>query len=147
MTTPSLARVQRASTARHFLTTVSVNGRSLGQFDRMTGGNTVGESVKHTVNGVRRVALGGGPRDTEDVTVSRAFVHTRDHRLARELRPLVNKGVVVISRQPLDADGKPYDRPETYTGLLTSVGYPEFDADSTDLSMLELGVAIDGEVG
>lgn len=147
MTTPTAPGIERASTARHFLTTVSVNGRSLGQFDRMSGGNTVGESVKHTVKGVRRVALGGGPIDNEDVTVGRAFVHTRDHALARELRPLVNTASVVISRQPLDAENKPYGRPETHTGVLTGVTYPDYDADSSELSELALMVAVDGEVG
>lgn len=147
MTTPTAPAIDRASTASHFLTTVAVNGKSLGQFGTFGGGNTTGEVTKHTVNGVRRVALGGGPRDTDDVTVSRAFVHTRDHALARELRPLVNKASVVISRQPLDADGRPYDRPEVYTGVLTGVMYPEFDEDSNDVATFELTVTVDGEPG
>jgi hypothetical protein len=136
----------RATTARHFLTTVAVNGRSLGQFDGMSGGNTSAESPKHTVNGTTRVAL-GGPRDTEDVTVSRAFYYDRDHALARELRNLCGLAEVSISRQPLDRDGRPFDRPEVFSGVLQSVGYPEYDSESTDVSRLELVVTVDGEVG
>lgn len=138
----------RTSTARHFITTVTVAGRNLGRFDAKSGGGTTAESVKHTSSSFkgRRAAL-GAPSEVEDVTVSRFFDHTRDHNLARDLRRRVGIAEVTINQQPLDSNGAPFGRPEVYTGILVGVMYPEFNVDSSDLSMLELTVSVDGEVG
>lgn len=152
MTTPAIPTAvparsrDRASTSRLFVTTATVNGVSVGEWDSMTGGATTAESTKHTVRGVRRVAL-GGPRDTEDVTLARPFVRGRDHDLARQLRTLAGLAEVTISRQPLDPDGRPFGRPELYTGVLRSVTYPDYSAEGNDVAMLELTVTVDGEVG
>lgn len=153
MTTPLFstsppAGPSRASSARHFLTFVTVNGTSIGEFDAMAGGGTTSESSKHTPGSSpsRRVAM-GGPQDVEDVTVRRSFVRDRDHELARQLRRVSGLAEVIITRQPLGADRLPFGRPEVFTGVLQTVNYPEHDSESTDTSMLELVVTVDGEVG
>jgi hypothetical protein len=143
--TPPSAAATRATTSRHYVTTVSVNGVSLGEFEAMSGGSVAAESPKHTVGGSRRVAM-GGPRETDDVTVSRSFYYDRDHDLARQLLALAGEAEVVINRAPLDRDGRPFGRPLVYTGVLSTVTYPEQDAESSDLSRLELTVTVDGDV-
>lgn len=138
----------RTSTARHFLTTVTVNRESLGKFDMMSGGATTAESVRHSSSSFkgRRAAL-GSPPEVADVTVGRFFDYERDHALARRLRPLVGLAEVTVARQPLDVNGSPFGSPEVFTGILNGVTYPDFNADSSDLSMLELAITPDGEVG
>lgn len=138
----------RTSTARHFQVSVTVNGRSLGTFDQMSGGATTAEATKHSSSSFlgRRAAL-GNPPETEDVTLRRFFDYERDHAEAKSLRPLVGLAEVTVSRQPKDINGSPYGRPEIYTGVLSGIVYPEFNVDSSDLSLLELTVTVDGDVG
>lgn len=137
----------RTSTARHFLTTVTVAGKSYGKFDGFSGGGTSAESVKHASSSFkgRRAAL-GSPSEVEDATVWRFFDYERDFALLRAFRPLVGLAEVTISRQPLDANGSPFGSPEVYTGVLSGVNPPEHDTDSNDLSKIELTVTVDGEV-
>lgn len=154
MTTPLTAplipdnavRGGRASTASHFLVTVTVNGVQIGEFDAMSGGDPTNETSKHVTGGRRRVALPGIP-DVADVVVRRAFYHQRDHSIARQLRALIDRAEVTISRQPLDGDRRPFGRPDLFSGVLAGVTYPETDQESTDVSMLELTVTVDGQVG
>lgn len=141
MTTPA----QRASTASHFYVTATVDGERLGAFDTFTGGNVSAEVSKRRAGGARtRRATLGGPRDVDDVTIAREFVHTRDHALAASLEQKVGAtSSATITRQPLDANGSPFGRVKTYTGVLSNVAYPDADSDSADTAMLELTFVVE----
>jgi hypothetical protein len=141
MTTPN-----RASTQRHFRVRASVNGVSLGQFDSRSGGGTSAENAKHTPGSApsSQVAL-GGPRSTEDVTVSRAFVATRDHDLIRRFRPLCGLAEMTVTQSPLDKDGREFGRPDVWTGVLQMIGPPDYDANSADVSTFDIVMTADGD--
>jgi hypothetical protein len=141
MTTPN-----RASTQRHFRVRASVNGVSLGQFDSRSGGGTSAENAKHTPGSApsSQVAL-GGPRSTEDVTVSRAFVATRDHDLIRRFRPLCGLAEMSVEQIPLDRNGREFGRPDVWTGVLQMIGPPDYDANSSDVSSFDIVMTADGD--
>lgn len=141
MTTPN-----RASTARHFRVRAAINGQDLGVFDSRTGGGTTAENAKHTPGSApsSRVAL-GGPRTTDDVTVSRSFVATRDHDLIRSFRPLCGLAEMTVTQVPLDKDGREFGRPEVWTGVLATIGPPEYDGESSDVARFEIGMTTDGD--
>lgn len=141
MTTPN-----RASTSRHFRVRASINGQDLGVFDTRTGGTTTAENSKHTPGSApsARVAL-GGPRTTDDVTIGRAFVASRDHDLIRLFRPLCGLAEMSVTQVPLDKDGREFGRPEVWTGVLLSIGPPDYDAESSDVARFEITMTTDGD--
>lgn len=143
MTTP--AQQGRASTASHFYCTLTVAG--VGGpfvFDTFTGGTVSAEVNKRRAGGSRgKRATLGGPREVEDVTMAREFVGPRDHDLGTQLEAVAGSAECVATRQPTDANGVPYGRVKTYTGILQAVAYPEADSDSSDVSMLEVTVVVE----
>lgn len=141
MTTPN-----RASTQRHFRVRAAINGVDLGQFDSRSGGGTSAENAKHTPGSSpsSQVAL-GGPRSTEDVTVSRGFVATRDHDLIRRFRPLCGLAEMTVTQIPLDKDGREFGRPDVWTGVLQMIGPPDYDANSSDVSTFDIVMTADGD--
>ncbi|MEO6205218.1 MAG: hypothetical protein ABIO67_07550 [Mycobacteriales bacterium] len=141
MTTPS-----RASTNRHFRVRATINGTDIGRFDTRTGGTTTAENAKHTPGSApsSQVAL-GGPRVTEDVTISRAFVASRDHDLIRLYRPQAGLAEMTVTQVPLDKDGREFGRPEVWTGVLMTIGPPDYDSNSSDVSMFEIVLTADGD--
>lgn len=143
MTTPT-----RASSQRHFDIYVSVNGRDLGPFDTKSGGEPTSEASKFAsgTSPDKRATL-GGPADVSDVTVMREYHYTRDLEETRLLRPLVGKASVTVSVQPLDADLRPYGRPDIFTGVLSGVTPVEVDKDSGDRAMWGLTMQVDGAAG
>lgn len=138
----------RTSTARHFITTVSVNGLALGMCDGSDAISVSAESTKHSSSSFkgRRAAL-GSPPETEDIAVWWFYDYERDHARGQFLRPLVGIGEVTISKQPKDKNGSPFGRPNIITGVLNGVEDPEHDEDSNDLSKFRLVVSVDGDVG
>lgn len=141
MTTPD-----RASTQRHFRVRASIDGVDIGVFDRRSGGTTTAENGKHTPGSApsSRVAL-GGPRTTEDVTVSRDFVATRDHELIRLYRPRCGLAEMTVSQVPLDKDGREFGRPDVWTGVLQTIGPPDYDGGSAELSSFDIVMTTDGD--
>ena len=141
MSTPN-----RASTQRHFRVRAAINGQDLGEFDSRSGGTTSAENAKHTPGSApsARVAL-GGPRTTEDVTIGRAFVATRDHDLIRLFRPLCGLAEMTVTQVPLDKDSREFGRPEVWTGVLQMIGPPEYDANATDVARFEVVLTCDGD--
>lgn len=141
MTTPD-----RASTGRHFRVRAAINGVDIGVFDRRSGGTTTAENSKHTPGSApsARVAL-GGPRVTDDVTVGRDFVASRDHDLIRTFRPLCGLAEMSVSQVPLDKDGREFGRPDVWTGVLQTIGPPDYDSGSADLSNFDVVMTTDGD--
>ena len=141
MTTP-----ERASTARHFRVRAAINGIDLGNFDTRTGGGTSADVGTHTPGSSpsARVAL-GGPRTTEDVTITRGFVASRDHDLIRQFRPLTGLAEMTVTQIPLDKDGREFGRPDVWTGVLQMIGPPDYDANSADTSTFTVVMVADGD--
>lgn len=126
---------------------VSLNGKSLGVFDKMSGGELDSEVSKYRAGGLAPETVLGGPTTVSDITVSRIYSLDVDHSInLPKLKAAVGSGRVTVTRQPLDADGNRYGRAVVYTGILKKVGLPDVDSQSNDPGMLELEVACDSTV-
>ncbi len=144
MTTPN----ERASNTGMFRTTVRVDGEDLGIFDTCEGGGTSSEISKRRPGTARSMrATYGGPQDTDDVTVSREWVRSRDYPLQRRLRKKIGWAEVVVTRVPLDPrfNVPSGAEPEILVGgLLGNMNPPDSDSAGNDTAMLSL-VVVGGE--
>lgn len=130
------------STQRQYEVHVVIDGRDLGVWDTLTGGNFDSDEVKHRDGGMGpEQALGGAPT-TENVTVGRRFKKGRDETLVTWLRPRRNKRSQA-TQIPLDENKNPYGDPIVYVGVLKAVNPPDADSNSSDVAMLELEISTD----
>jgi hypothetical protein len=139
---------ERASNTAMFRTTVTVDGEDLGIFDNLEGGGVVAGVTKRRPGTSRsKRATYGGPQDTDDVTVSREWLRSRDYPLQRRLRRKAGWADAVVTRVPLDPrfEVPTGAEPEILVGgLLSAVNSPDSDSDGDDTAMLSL-VIVGGE--
>jgi hypothetical protein len=129
-----------------WLTNVTVDGTSLGVFDKKSGGSMTGQETKYRPGGSATQVSLGGPVDVENVTVSRIYVRERDHVLSKQLMGRVGKAVVTVAQQPLDENLTPWGAPIVYTGRLTKITVPDADSNSQGASLFELEVSTQGTI-
>ena len=130
-----------------YAVTVTVNGVSLGTFDKLSGGEIDSEETKYRPGGMGSEVALGGPRTTSNVTVSRIYSLDADHSVnLPTLKASVGKAQVTVSKQPLDVDGNAYGSPVVYQGVLKNVKLPDHDSVSNDPGMLELEVSTNATV-
>lgn len=125
--------------------TVTIDGRPMGVWDTLSGGESDSEETKYKPGGMQPEVSLGGSRSIGNLTLARL--------LGREdwdfMRGLMNKtGVVgcIVSRQPLDGDGNPWGRPLTYRGTLKTVTPGDTDSNSSDAQTWEIVVSTEGSV-
>lgn len=125
---------------------VSVDGRDLGTFDKLTGGEIDSEETTFKPGAMgARISLGGSV-NVGAVTVSVLYDLARIHTLVHWLISRVGKGSAVVSKQPLDVDGIAFGRPIVYSGKLKQVNPPEVDSESSDAALIELEITPAGTV-
>src|SRR5262245_20075927 len=125
---------------------VSVDGRDLGTWDKLTGGEIDSEETTYKPGGMgARISLGGSV-NVGNVTVSRLYDHAKVHTIVHWLISRVGKGNVTVKKQPLDINGNAFGRPLAYTGRLKQVNPPEVDSEASDASQLELEITPVGTV-
>ena len=134
------------TTAQHAQVTVNIEltrGRmtSLGIFDARSGGETTAEVSKHRSGGLGAELVFAGLPSHGDITLSRAYLKTRDHELARTLRKRTG-AKVTVSEAILDEDGVVWGSPVVSTGVLTGVNPGDVDSNSSDPRILELTATI-----
>jgi hypothetical protein len=127
-------------------TTVVIDGRNLGTFDTLTGGETDTDELTYRPGGMGPVVSLGGLTTIGQVVVGRLYRLERDHVLVHWLMGRVGKGEAVVSKQPLDPDGNAWGKPLTYRGVLKRVTPPEVDSNSTEAATIELEVTPRGAV-
>lgn len=117
--------------------TVAVDGVDLGSFMTKSGGQSSGESLKiRPAGGEQEIAL-SSTKSYDNVTVAKLY--TDDIRSKRLwLDSKVNKAVMVVSEQPLDADDNPFGTPDVYRGLLIRFTPPDRDANANSEATCEL---------
>jgi len=126
--------------------TVAVDGRDLGTWDKLTGGEIDSDDTTYRPGGMApRVSLGGA-QSVGNVTVSVLYDLQAIHPLVHWLISRVGKGIVAIKKTPLDADGNAAGRPLTYSGRLKQVHPPEVDSEASDAGLLELEMTPSGTV-
>jgi hypothetical protein len=123
---------------------VSVNGVSLGTFDKMSGGGYDSEETKYKPGGMAPEVSLGGSRTVGNVTVSRLFRLERDLALVPTLKAAVGTGQVTVTKQSLDRNRNPYGTPDVYTGTLKAFNPPEPDSESNDAALFELEISSNG---
>lgn len=116
--------------------TLVVNGKALGVWDKMTGGAPVGATSVYRPGGMGEPRARGGAKSVEAVTLTRLY----DHAIYSSLLPLVGKGDVVVTKQPLDVDGIAFGAPLVYKGVLAKADPSEVDSSSSDNAEMSIEV-------
>lgn len=129
-----------------YAVTFTLDGRDLGVWDKLSGGEIDSEETKYKPGSMAPSVSLGGSTEVGNLTVSRLYVLNRDHDNIHWMISRAGKGNCVLSRQPLDADGNAYGRPLVYTGKLKTVTPPEVDSESSDAALLECEVTPAGTV-
>lgn len=129
-----------------WLISLSIDGRDLEVWDKISGGEVDSEESKYRPGGMAAEISLGGTRTIGEITISREYDRLRDHPLLSWLFNRVGAGRCVIGRQPLDYNGAPSGNPTTYTGTLKTVTPPDVDSMSNDPALLELAVTPDGTI-
>ena len=138
--------------------TAQVGGISLGVCAFKGGGQIEAEETKYRPGSMLPQASLGGPiavenaagwslllRPVANVTIRRLF-DPEMRGLFHQLASMCGKASMSITSQPLDADGNPEGRPQTYTGILTRVTPPESNSNASDAAELELEMSAHGSI-
>lgn len=134
------------SRADQYNVTASLDGTSLGTFDKLSGGEIDSEEFKYRPGGMAPQVSLGGSKMVSNVTISRLFIQARDLPLVPTLIARVGKGDVVITKQALDVDGNPFGKPLVYQGKLKTFTPPDHDSESNDAALFTLEVSSAGTV-
>jgi hypothetical protein len=125
---------------------VTLDGRSLGIWDTISGGAITSAELKYRPGGMRAQRSLGGSKTVENVTIARLY-DEEVHALMPSLEGAVGNGRIVASKQLLTPKGAPVGSPLVYSGTLQSVSPPDHDSESDDAGRLEIEVSTDGTVG
>lgn len=126
------------TTAQNTLITLVVDGRPLGVFDTLSGGEPSAEVTKSRPGGMAGEKSHPALPTYSDVVAGRELDMQRDLELYRSLLNRAGRAPVSASKQYLDESGAPVGRPLTYTGRLSNMTDPEADSSSNDVSMWQL---------
>lgn len=124
---------------------VSVDGRDLGTWDKMSGGEVDSEETTYRPGGLQDQITLGGARSVGNVTVSKLYdqgIHSLFHWLVQR----TGKANMVVIKQPLDAEGVVFGRPLVYSGKLKRVEAPEVDSGGNDAALIEIEMTCRGGV-
>lgn len=129
--------------------TLTVDGRLIGVWDKMDGGELAAEIVKYRSGAMGKEEALGGPPSVGDVTLTRLFKRDRDaQELRRFLTARVGKGRSVVTKQPLDIDGNANCPPLVYTGILQAFTPGPADSSATsEADTYDITVSTDGTIG
>lgn len=122
---------------------VSVDGRDLGTWDKMSGGEVDSEETTYRPGAlVDQIALGGAV-STGNVTVQKLYDEGA-HSVYHWLVARVGRARVVVNKQPLDADGAAIGRPIVYDCKLKTVKAPDVDSEGNGAALIELEATVNG---
>jgi hypothetical protein len=128
--------------------TVVLDGRNMGVWDTLTGGDVEATSTKYRPGGMAREIALGGTSTTNDLNLGR-LLSKEDWEFMRGLmtRDRVGRAPAHVSRQPMDDDGNPFGSPLVYTGVLQHVTPGDTDSNSSDAQVWEIVVSVHGSIG
>lgn len=136
----------RGSRTDQYIVTLTLDGVSLGVWDKLTGGDVDSNEVKYGGGGMKTQVALGGRVTVSDLTVSRIYDLDRDAPIIARLMPRVGKGDMVASQQPLDTDGNPKGNPTVYTGVLKTCKTPDVDSEAASAAVFDVVISADGQV-
>ena len=127
--------------------TVVIDGRKMGVWDVLTGGETDSDELKYRPGGMAPPVSLGGVVTVGQLIVSRLYRLERDHATVHWLLGRVGKADVVVNKAVLDADGHAFGKPLVTKGVLKRVTPPEVDSNATgDAAVIELEITPEGVV-
>lgn len=127
-----------------WLITVNLEGRDLGIFDKLEGGEIDSEENKYPPGGLQSEISLGGRRTYGEITASRYYDSQRDHTIMGWLHANTGSGRASIGATPLDFHGNPQGSPIVYSAILKTCTRPDIDSESGDAALLELAFTVDG---
>lgn len=125
--------------------TVTIDGRPMGVWDTLDGGESDSEETKYKPGGMQPEVSLGGSRAIGNLTLARLLGRS-DWDFMRGLMNKTGTAKCTVSRQPLDGDGNPWGRPLTYRGTLKTVTPGGTDSNSSDAQTWEIVVSTEGSV-
>lgn len=126
--------------------TVVIDGRALGVWDTLDGGDVEAEETKYRPGGMQPQISLGGQTGVGNLTLGRLLDKTDWDYMRSLMQSRVGKAPVTVSRQPLDVDGNPFGRPLVYRGVLQHVTPGATDSNSSDAQVWEIEVSTNGSV-
>lgn len=127
--------------------TVTIDGRPLGVWDTLSGGDVESEETKYKPGGMGPEITLGGSVTVNNVTLGRLLRGLDDWEFMHGLMAnRVGKARVTISRQPLDVDANPFGRPMVYRGVLQAINPGDTDSNSSDAHAWEITVSTEGSI-
>lgn len=124
-----------------FSVSVVVGGRSLGVFDKKTGGEVDSDELKYRPGAMSQQVSLGGFVNVGNVTVSRLFDLSRDLPDVPFLNNRVGKADISAVVQHLDVDGNPFGKPYTYSGKFKQYKLPDHDSMSSAAALFEIEIS------
>lgn len=125
--------------------TVTVGNRDLGTWDKMSGGEADSEETTYRPGGLAQQITLGGARTLGNVTVTKLYDEPM-HQLWHWLSEQVGRADMVVTKQPLDADGNKWDRPIVYSGKLKSATPPDTDSEGSGAALGALEMTCRGGI-
>jgi hypothetical protein len=129
-----------------WLVTCTIDGRDLGIFDTVSGGEVDSEEAKYRPGGMQPELSLGGSRTIGNLTIGRYLDTLRDWPLIKWLSTRTGVGRGTIGVTPLTPYGERAGEPLVYNGTLKTVTRPDIDSTGSDAAILELEFTCDGSV-
>ena len=126
---------------------VVVDGRDLGTWDKLTGGEIDSEELTFKPGAMGdRISLGGSV-NLGNVTVSKLYNLAHVHAVVEDVAERHRLRGEDDAQQPLDVNGAAWgSSPLVYKGKLKRIAPPEHDSESNDAALLELEMTPAGTV-
>jgi hypothetical protein len=127
--------------------TLTIDGRPMGVWDTMDGGDVESEETKYRPGGMAPQVALGGVTTVNNVTLGRLLT-SDDWPFMRDLMAnRTGKAPCIVARQPLDTDGNAFGTPLVYRGVLQHVTPGNTDSNSSDAQVWEIVVSTEGSIG
>jgi hypothetical protein len=127
-----------------FALRVTLNGVSLGIWDKKTGGDLDSEATLYNPGAMMTQLNLGGRKTSANVSVQRLYDRFDDHDKINTLLAAVGHGAVSIAQRPMDEDGNEYGKSIIWNGTLKRVLIPDVDSESTTAAQVEIEVVVKG---
>lgn len=129
-----------------YVVSMALDGVDTGIWDKWAGGDLDSDEVKYAAGAMASERSLGGRQITQPINLTRNFDLDRDPQYQSLFEARRGKGHVVVTKQPLDADGNPFGRPLVYTGTMKFAKFPEADSNSNAAGLIEVQVSPDARV-
>lgn len=140
-----MAAVREAGTRQDtFVVRVTLNGQSLGIWDKLDGGDADSDATTYFPGNMRAQQDLGGRKTTAPLTLSRLYDRIDDHDKINVLLAARGTGKVTVSQRPLDENENEYGKSITWNGRLKRVKTPAVDSESSSAALIEIEVTVKG---